>query len=96
MGGGISGAVVGSSVGAGVGQLVHELDRNKQAEATISALTQGDVEKLVKIQMEDQKGWVTKTLDGLKNLLVISGIAFGLYTIIPIIYTRHKFKKSNQ
>lgn len=91
--GGIPGAVVGGSLGAGAGQLVHELDRNKEAQQTISALTQGDVEKLVKLQMEDHKSWFTKALDGIKTLLVIVGVGFGLYILIPIVYTRHIGKK---
>jgi hypothetical protein len=91
--GGIPGAVAGGTLGAGVGQLVHELDRNKEAQQTISALTQGDVEKLVKIQMEDQKSWVTKALDGIKSLLLIVGVGFGLYILIPIVYTRHLGRK---
>ena len=91
--GGIPGAVAGGTLGAGVGQLVHELDRNKDAQATISALTQGDVEKLVKLQMDSHKSWFTKALDGLKTLLILVGVGFGLYVTIPIIYTRHIGKK---
>ena len=91
--GGIPGAVAGGTLGAGVGQLVHELDRNKEAQATISALTQGDVEKLVKVQMDQQKSWFSKALDGLKSILLMGSIAFGLYILVPIIYTRHKVRK---
>jgi len=93
--GGIPGAVVGGSLGAGAGQLVHELDRNKEAQQTISALTQGDVEKLVSIQMQEHKSWFSKALDGLKSILLYSAIGFALYLLIPIIYTRHKVKKIN-
>ena len=91
--GGIPGAVVGGSLGAGAGQLVHELDRNKEAQQTLSALTQGDVEKLVKLQMEDHKSFLTKALDGLKTILLLVGVGFGLYVTIPIVYTRHIGKK---
>ena len=91
--GGIPGAVVGGSLGAGAGQLVHELDRNKEAQQTISALTQGDVEKLVSIQMQEHKSWFSKALDGLKTLLLLVGVGFGLYVTIPLIYARHLGKK---
>ena len=91
--GGIPGAVAGGTLGAGVGQLVHELDRNKEAQQTISALSQGDVEKLVQLQMDSHKSWFTKALDGLKTLLILVGVGFGLYVTIPIFYTRHIGKK---
>ena len=70
--GGIPGAVAGGTLGAGAGQLIHELDRNKEAQQTISALTQGDVEKLVSIQMQEHKSWFSKALDGLKSILLFS------------------------
>lgn len=91
--GGIPGAVAGGTLGAGAGQLIHELDRNKEAQQTISALTQGDVEKLVSIQMEEHKSWFSKALDGLKTILLLVGVGVGLYVTIPIIYTRHLGKK---
>lgn len=94
--GGIPGSVVGGSLGAGVGQLVHELDRNKQAQATISALTHGDVEKLISTQMEGHKSFFQKALDGLKTLLLVVAVGFGLYVTIPVLYTRNLCKKVKQ
>lgn len=90
--GGPGGMIVGGTLGAGVGQLVHELDRNEK----LSAISRGDVEELIKIQAEEQKGWFSQALDGLKSILILSGVAFALWNLIPLVYTRHIGKKIKQ
>jgi hypothetical protein len=87
--GGPGGMIAGATLGAGVGQLVHELDRNQK----LSAISRGDVEELIKIKVEEQKGWFSQALDGLKSILVICGVACALWILIPLVYTRHIGKK---
>ena len=90
--GGIPGAVVGGTLGAGSGQLIQELDRNDKAQKTLTALTQGDVQKLIQVGLEDQKTWTQKVLDGFYSLLKWSAIGLAVYLVVPILYTRHKTK----
>ena len=90
--GGIPGAIVGGTLGAGSGQLIQELDRNEKTQKTLTALTQGDVQELIKVGLEDQKSWTQKALDGFYSLLKWSMIGLVIYLVVPILYTRHKTK----
>ena len=91
--GGIPGAVAGGTLGAGAGQLVKELDANDKAQQTISALSQGDVQKLVEIGLEEQKGWFSQTLENLYKFLGIIIVCIGLFFMCDIWWTRHLSKK---
>ena len=94
--GGIPGSIVGGALGSGSGQLIQELDRNEKAQKTLTALTQGDVQKLIQVGLEDQKSWTQKVLDGFYSLLKWSAIGLAVYLVVPILYTRHKTKINSE
>ena len=103
-GGAVSAALSGGNplvvaAGAGAGVLAGELAKGnedlKQAKATITAISKGDVEALVAAGMGKQKGFVEEALDSIYGFIKLCLIGILLYTTLPIIYTRFVHKKTN-
>ena len=94
--GGAGGAIAGGLAGGAIGQIIEKSSdpRNANKVKALEALSRGDAEQLIQVALDDQKGWVEKTLDGLINLLVLAGIGFALWNVIPILYSRYLHKKN--
>jgi hypothetical protein len=103
--GGSLGGPVGAGAGAGLGYAAGEVIKASDEEAdsvatnikTIKALSEGDISKLVELQLEQESnGWMDKVLDEIYGLLKLSAIGFALYLLIPILYTKYLHKKNER
>ena len=98
-GGSVAGPVAGG-LGAGAGWTVGELAKGdaelKEAQETITALTQGDVKTLVEKGLSEQKGWMETLIEGLYDTLLLCGIGIGLYLLVPVLYSRYLHKKTTE
>ena len=100
--GGAAGAIGGpvtAAAGAGAGVLVGELAKGnedlKQAKATITAMSRGDVMALVNQAAGKNKGFVEETMDSLYGFIKICLVGVLLWTLVPIAYARFIHKKQN-
>ena len=91
--GGPAGGALGAFAGAASGEVLKSEAEVKEAIETVEALSKGDVEALVKIKMDEHKGWFEKTVDGIYDILKITALATGLYFIFHFWYGRHIAKK---
>lgn len=91
--GGPAGGALGAFAGAASGEVLKSEPEVKKAIKTAEALTKGDVEALVKLKMDEHKGWFEKAVDGIYDILMISALATGLYFIFHFWYGRHFAKK---
>ena len=101
----MSGAVVGGGVGsvggpataaagAGLGYAVGEIARQEDENlATIEALTEGDVSKIIEQQIKSEGGFFDQILTEVWGVLKLCAIGGILYTIVPMLYTRYIHKK---
>lgn len=94
--GGPAMAAVGAGTGWAAGELAKGDEELKEAQETITALTQGDVQTLVEKGLSEQRGTFDKIVDGIYDTLLICGIGIGLYLILPVLYTRYLHKKTNE
>jgi len=105
--GGVVGAAAGGAIGGplaagaagGAGVLVGELAKGnedlKQATATISAMSRGDIEALVNQAAGQNKGFVEETMDSLYGFIKICLVGVILWTLVPLAYARFIHKKQN-
>jgi|TARA_Y100000289_G_scaffold44982_1_gene44926 amino acid transporter len=91
--GGPAGGALGAFAGAASGEVLKSEAEVKEALKTAEALSKGDVEALVKIKMDEHKGWFEKAVDGIYDILMISALATGLYFIFHFWYGRQFVKK---
>lgn len=84
----IGGAIIGGSLGAGAGQLIHEIDRNEDAKATVKLLTEGDVNALMTRKLDDHASGIAGFMDSLKKWLFVTAIGLGLYLMVPIFVAK--------
>ena len=102
--GSLGGPITGG-LGAGAGWTVGELAKDDEAlqetkteladaKETIEALTTGDVEALLQLEREKQKGFLANLEDSIYSLLKIAVIVIGFLVLTPIIYTRLKCRKT--
>ena len=98
--GGPAGAVAGGSVGYAVGEFARTDDPRteqiKEQAEVIKAFSEGDVQKLVDLEMDKQKGWTTTLMDGVYNTLMFCAIGIGLYIFVPILYSRYLHKQTHK
>ena len=99
--GGPGGAALGAGAGAAVGEILEgdgELSDAKEeveeAKEVIEALSKGDVDKLVQLKLEEQKGTFDKVIDGIYRILWLLGIAAALWFILPIIWAKWHVRKT--
>ena len=79
---------------SGVKEVVVALrEGSSSIKKAVEAISKGDVEELVKIKMDEHKGWFEKTVDGIYDILMISALATGLYFIFHFWYGRHFVRK---
>lgn len=91
-GGGLLGGPVGAGFGGAGGALIGEVARGneaiEEAQETITALSHGDVEKLVAKGMTKQNGLFQSFTDGIKKLLVVAGVLLLCYLFIPVFVAK--------
>jgi hypothetical protein len=95
------GGPIGAGLGAGAGyaggallktdsELTDAEDEIISLTDTVAALTSGDVDELVRLQLErtveEERGFLDKTLEGLYTLLEIAAWITGLAILLPMIY----------
>lgn len=85
--GGPAGSVAGGFIGAGTGQIIKEVDENKEAQETLKLLSEGDVNALVKDQMENHSGF-QEFKNTVKNILMVAGALLLCYLTIPLWLAR--------
>jgi hypothetical protein len=102
---GAAGAALGGGplivgLAAGGGALAGEVSRGnetvKDAEATIRALSSGDVEALVSRGLASQKGIIEKATDTIWTVLKVAALCILGVLAIPLFITRSNTKKLNK
>jgi hypothetical protein len=90
----------GAMAGYSVGELAKNADQGgggssdmAAAIETVAALSQGDVEKILKLQMEKEGGFADKIMKETVGLLKLAVLGCALWIIIPMIYSRYIHKK---
>ena len=86
--GGPGGAALGAFAGTASGEVLKSESEVRELGEKMEALTQGDVQSLIQLEMEDQKGWFQKTIDGIYDILTITSIATVLYFVFHFWYAK--------
>lgn len=94
--GGPAGGAIGAFAGAASGEVMKSQDAVEEAAAKVEAITTGDVQKLVEMQLNEHKGWFEKTVSGIYDIMMITALATVLYFVFHFWYGRHFAKKLNQ
>ena len=94
--GGPGTAAGGAAVGWGVGEISKYMEENKHLTDQVKALSEGDVQELVQLQLDEAKdnGFFDSILTEIYGLLKICLVGVILWNVIPIIYTRYVHKKA--
>jgi len=82
--GGIPGSIAGGTLGAGAGQIIKEIDGNEKAKATLKALSENDVQKLVQSQLDPHFSLFDDFKETIQKILMLAGIVLLGYLTIPI------------
>jgi hypothetical protein len=82
--GGIPGAVAGGTLGAGAGQIIKEIESSEKAKATLQALSENDIQKLVQSQLDPHFSLFDDFTETIKKILMLAGIVLLGYLTIPI------------
>lgn len=95
---GPGGAALGAGAGAGAGSLISAGDEAQEAQATIRALTTGDVDQLVTHRLEKAKNngffdGIKEEIYGAMKLMVI-GLA--AWFLLPLAYSHYRAKKTER
>lgn len=100
--GGPGGAALGGFSGVAAGELAKkdgQLEEVEDALETAEAISKGDVETLLELHADKQKGLYEKLVDGVYDILKISAFGMALYFIFQFWYGRkfaEKLNKKNQ
>jgi hypothetical protein len=93
--GGASGSILGPAgggIGAGVGyaggKTAQMMSENEDLKETVTALTHGDVSKLVEKGLESQASGFDEFTGGIKKILTVAGSVLLAYLCIPILLAR--------
>ena len=94
--GGPGAAAGGAAIGWGVGEVSKYMEENQHLTAQVQALSEGDVEQLVKNQLDESmdNGFFDGLLTEFYGLLKVCLVGVVLWNVIPIIYTRYVHKKA--
>lgn len=83
---------VGSGLGAGSGALLGEVARGneeiQEAKETITALTTGDVDKMMELKLKEHTGLFESFTSGIKRVLSIALVFLLIYLAIPIFVAK--------
>ena len=90
--GAISGGPVGGGLGAGIGyaggKTAQLFNENEELEATVTALSSGDVSALVEAGMAQHQTGFEEFTSYVKRILIIAACILGCYLSIPIFVAR--------
>jgi hypothetical protein len=94
--GGPGAAAGGAALGWGVGEVSKYVEENKHLTDQVKALSEGDVQQLVKNQLDESMddGFFDGMLTEIYGLLKLCLVGVVLWNVIPIIYTRYVHKKT--
>jgi hypothetical protein len=94
--GGPGTAAGGAALGWGVGEVSKYMEENKHLTSQVKALSEGDVQQLVKNQLDESmdEGFFDGMLTEIYGLLKLCLVGVVLWNVIPIIYTRYVHKKT--
>ena len=94
--GGPGPAAGGAALGWGIGEGAKLMEENKGLAKKVNALSEGDVQKLVQLQLDEQmdNGFFDSMLDEVYGFLKICLVGVILWNVVPIIYTRYVHKKA--
>lgn len=99
LGGPVSGGI-GAGLGYGVGEFYVNKKENKNLKDTVVALTTGDVQKLVDLEIKKKRdsGFFDSILGGVYQLITWGAVALAVWVLVPVFYTRfiHKEVKKNK
>ena len=72
------------------------MEENQHLTAQVQALSEGDVQQLVKNQLDESmdNGFFDSLLTEFYGLLKVCLVGVVLWNVIPIIYTRYVHKKA--
>ena len=83
---------VGSGLGAGSGALLGEVARGneeiQEAKETITALTTGDVDKMMELKLKEHTGLFESFTSGIKRVLSRALVFLLIYLAIPIFVAK--------
>jgi hypothetical protein len=91
---GPAGAALGAGAGATGGQMLAKDKDLKEAQATIQALTTGDVQKLIELQAGKEQSGFDAVIDGIYRVLWLLGVGMVLWFVIPWIWAKSHVKKA--
>ena len=91
---GPAGAALGAGAGAAGGQILAKDKDLKTAQATIQALTTGDVQDLIELQAGKEQSGFDAVIDGIYRVLWLLGVGMALWFIIPWIWAKSHVKKA--
>jgi len=86
--GGPGGAALGGFAGAASGEVLKSEAEVRELGQKVEAITTGDVKSLIALEMEGQKGWFQKTIDGIYDILTLTSIATVLYFVFHFWYAK--------
>lgn len=95
--GGPGPAAGGAALGWGIGEGAKLMEENKGLAKKVNALSEGDVQKLVQLQLDEKMddGFFDSMLDEVYGFLKICLVGVILWNVVPIIYTRYVHNKAN-
>jgi hypothetical protein len=95
---GPGGAALGAGAGAGAGSLFSAGDEAEEAQATIRALTTGDVDRLVALRLEKAKN--NGFFDGIKEeiygVIRLTVLGLAAWFLLPLAYSHYRAKKTER
>ena len=91
---GPGGAIAGGIGGALTGQILKGEDDVEEIVSTVKQISEGDVEGLISSRMKEHRTFVDKVLDGMRDLLLWTGIGCAVLFLVPMIYSRWIHKKT--
>ena len=90
----------GAMAGYSVGELAKNADQKGEGSSdmatamkTVAALSQGDVEKILKLQMEKEGGFADNIMKETVGWIKLAVLGCALYVLVPMFYTRYIHKK---
>ena len=94
--GGPGPAAGGAALGWGIGEGAKLMEENKGLANKVKAITEGDVQKLVQQQLNEEmdNGFFDSMLDEIYGFLKLCLIGVILWNVVPLIYTRYVHNKA--
>jgi hypothetical protein len=94
--GGPGAAAGGAALGWGVGEGAKLMEENKGLASKVKALSEGDVQKLVQQQLNEEmdNGFFDSMLDEIYGFLKLCLVGVILWNVVPLIYTRYVHNKA--